>query len=340
MKGKYGSWILALLVFFLAAGLQAQVNLPAGTTNIPAQLEQQGWHPVAPGVFQRERPGQPLETIALGSEGLPRALQELRHRFLTLSDTYEKTPTPELEKALSHLKVQMGDLEKTIATLKPGAAPALPEGCNFSFGCGPNAYPLGDVQGVGADSWSYFYNDCSYQATAYADAQGSTNSGYDFQARAWTDYNVYQSAAVRTPGGPSCFSDALCYVNAPGLGLYYQNYASNSSCPVPVTPLTVNLYGPSYISVFGYECVTEYWSASASGGTPPYSYSWNYGGGGDTFSATFCGSGENYTEYFYVSVTAYDSGGQNASRSMTTTVRYQGGDICPYYRPYCDPYPY
>lgn len=341
MKGKFGSWILASLAFFLAMGLQAQVNVSAGDlANLPAQLEQQGWQQVAPGVFQRERPGQPLETIAMGSDGLPRALQELRHRFVTLAETYEKSPSPELEQALGHLKTQMEDLENTISALKPGEAPALPSGCNFYFGCGANAYQLGDIQGVGADSWSSFYNDCYYQATVYADSYGYTNGGTDFQSRYGTGDNVYRSASIRVPGGPSCFSDALCYVSSPDLGLYYQGYQSNSSCPVPVTPLRVDLWGPSYVSVFGYECVTEYWYASASGGTPPYSYSWNYGGSGDSFSFTFCGSGSTYTDYFYVSVTAADSGGQSASDSMTTTVQYQGGGICEVYRPFCDPYPY
>jgi hypothetical protein len=255
---------------------------------------------------------------------------------------HEQTPSAELEQALGHLKDQMDEVEKTITALQT-TAPAPLSGCDISFYCNANAYPLTDIQGVGADSWSYFsnYNTCPYAGMVYADARGYTNSGSDFQSRNDTGSNVSVSAWIRTPGGPSCFSDAFSYVNVPDLGLYYSCYQSNYDCPVPVPPLRVYLYGPSHIYVYGYECVTEYWSASASGGTPPYSFSWStsYGGGsGDSFSITFCGWGSNYTEYVNVSVTGYDSGGQSDSASMTTYVHYQGGDPCPMYLPICEPY--
>lgn len=341
MKRTLGSCVLASLAFFFAVGLNAQVSLPdGGFANLPAQLQQQGWHEVAPGVFQRERPGQPLETIAMGAEGLPRALQELRHQFTTLLETYDKNPTPEVEQALSHIKSQIADLEKTISGLKPGEAPEMLYGCNFSFGCSANAYPLWDIQGVGADSSAYFFNDCYYQGTAYASASGNTSGGSDFQSRFGTDTGLSSSASIRVPGGQSCSSSAFSYVYAPDAGIYYSCYQDNYNCPPP--PPHVNLYGPSYVTVLGYECVTEYWSAAASGGTPPYSYSWStsYGGGtGDTFSITFCGSGYNYTDYVYVSVTATDAASQTASNSMTTTVQYQS-DLCLLYRPIpiCEPY--
>jgi hypothetical protein len=338
MIRKIGSLVLAILALFFALDLNAQVNLLGDDlTNLPDQLQQQGWQQVAPGVFQRQRPNQPIETLAIGSDGLARAVQEVRHRLVVLRESFDKNPTADVERTLGHLKDQLAELEKTISALESNGPSQVINGCDFSFGCAANAYPLSSIQGVGANSSSYFNNNCYYSGTAYADAYGYTNSGTDFQSRFPNGSNVSASAAISVPGGPSCFSDSYSYVDVPSVGIYYSCYQSNNICPP--APLGVDLYGPSYITVFGYECVTEYWSASAHGGTPPYSFSWStsYGGGsGDSFSITFCGGGATYTEYVNVSVTAYDSGGQTATKSMTTQVRYQG-DQCQLYRPFCEP---
>lgn len=340
MTRKLGFITFASMAFVFAMGLQAQVSLSAnGFTAMTDQLVQQGWHEVAPGVLQRVRDGQPLETIAFGSDGLPRALQELRRQFVVLSEAFEKNPSADLDQTLGHLKNQMADIEKAIAEVKPGDPSAMLSGCNFSFGCTANAYPLSDTQGVGADSSAYWWNDCNYQGTAYAAAYGYTNSGIDSQQRFLTGASPSVSASIRVPGGQSCFSDASPYVYVPDLNLYYSCYQSNYSCELP---FSVTLYGPSYVSVFGSECVTEYWSASGQGGVPPYSFSWNtsYGSGsGDTFTITFCGGGGTYNEYVNVSVTGYDSASHSDTKSMTTQVHYQG-DPCLLYRPLCEPYLY
>ncbi len=321
--------VFALCTALGAPEAGAQLDLSAGESlqDLPARLVAEGWREVAPGFLQRQLPGQPTETLAFANEGLQQAVQQLRSRHGALLQTYQQKPTPEMAQALADLSAQIVEMERTLVRGQVEGLPMVTN-CDIAFGCNAAAYPLTTgSRGVGANSSSYFFNNCSYQATAYADSYGYTASGSSFQSNSQNGANVSKSASISVGGGPSCFSDAVSYVSSPGLSLYYSCYQSNSSCPL--IPPGVSISGPGALYISGYACQTAYWYANASGGTPPYSYSWTvygYGAGtGSSTSMTFCGSGSTYTDYVPVAVDLYDSASGYASNSFSTTIYYSGG---------------
>lgn len=339
MKRGFVALVLGLCALFLAdATLNAQVAIEKGNdlSILPDQLIAQGWQEVTPGLLQRQRPGQPVEILAFGPEGLTRALQEVRGRYGALLEIYKADPKPEIEQALGELQNQAIELEQTIAGLRTDSKLGSTENlCNFSFGCGADAYPLSYTQGVGAHSSAYFYNDCSYNASVYAEAYGYTNGGGtgSFQWQSDNGSNVSKSASISVGGSPTCYSSAYSYVSSSSLSLFYSCSDYNYDCPVPTTPPSVYISAPSYVYVYGYNCETVTWYAVPSGGTPSYSYSWTVGGysggTGSSTSMTYCGSGYTYNDYVNVSVTVTDSASQQASAGFWTDIYYQGS--CYYY---------
>jgi prepilin-type N-terminal cleavage/methylation domain-containing protein len=78
-----------------------------------------------------------------------------------------------------------------------------------------------------------------------------------------------------------------------------------------VQPLSVSISGPTSVNVGNAASYT----AQVTGGTSPYTYSWDNGSTGSSATYTWSSTG-TYT----VSVTVRDAAGQNASGSLTVTV--------------------
>jgi hypothetical protein len=82
-------------------------------------------------------------------------------------------------------------------------------------------------------------------------------------------------------------------------------------------PMTATIDGPS--EVYGSKCATATWTASVSGGTPAYSYSWTIDSSTTVVSTTssltrsYCG-----TRYMNVKLTVRDSASQTATATFTT----------------------
>jgi hypothetical protein len=122
---------------------------------------------------------------------------------------------------------------------------------------------------------------------------------------------------------------------------YYTEAPANYSCPPPPpSPPTVSISGPSNIYTDYYNsCATVTWTASASGGTPGYSYNWYIGstfqGSGSQLSQTYC----SYTGYVTVTAVAYDSASQSGQASFSTYFSHDpyngGGGGCDPYDCYC-----
>jgi hypothetical protein len=241
MKQRIVSLVLIVLALFSAAQLTAQVKVSeGGAEELADQLRQQGWHDVAPGVLQRQLPNQ-IETIAIGKDGLGRAIQELRQRVARAFKAYRKNPSAELKQALGNLKNRLTEMEKAAAALESEQAAAVPPppGCSYNLGCSTSAFPLADVQGVGADAAAHFGSNCGIESTVYVYTEGYTFDSQEYQNEAETTSPlrpwVSISASVRVPGAPdpACGSAAHAWVTVPSLEIQYSCFKNNTHCPPP-----------------------------------------------------------------------------------------------------------
>jgi hypothetical protein len=194
---------------------------------------------------------------------------------------------------------------------------------------------------VGATSDAYFSANCGKpghtEAYVYVRATlngtTSTHSVFD-PSDSYSGEYVSSYASWSLQGGPDCYSQASSSVNSVQLGISYSTFDENYQCPPP--PVYVTITGPTSSSITGFTCRTLTWTASASGGTPGYSYAWYrdgyYVGAGSSYSETFCGDNIAWTEYVNLSVTATDAAWNQATDTHTTTVRYYRNTTT------CDPY--
>lgn len=332
------SLVLCLSFFGTTRLSLAQVDreTPGGREPL-AKLSEEGWKPVAEGVFQRQKGGNKVESLAYGHEGLQWAVQEMEIQHAALVAQYQVNPSPKLQKAIHKLKASIDRMHASLeeGTISSPTEKVIVNGCDVSYGAHADAFPLNPGPGVGATADAYLYNNCGYSGEVYAQVNGDATTGSIHNYASQTDGpkyggNISASASVSVGGRPSCHSDAYSYTYSAGLGIYLSANDSNDTCPDP--PLSVSISGPSSTIVSGFTCKTLTWTASASGGVPSYSYQWyrdgSSVGSGSTYSETFCGDNITYTESFTLSVTATDSVGTQASASLPVTINYRRSTTC------------
>ena len=196
------------------------------------------------------------------------------------------------------------------------------------FRNGRDGERAGHVQGVGAVSDAYFNANCGAsghsEAYAYTRAtlNGVTSTHSVFSPK--DGVNIRSDASWSLQGGPDCYSQASGSVNSVSLGISYSVFDENYQCPPP--PVNVTINGPSYASIYGYDCQSLTWTASASGGTSPYSYQWYIDGypvgTGTSYSDFYCGSNYNWWQSFTVSVTVTDAASAQDSDSRPVSIDY------------------
>jgi hypothetical protein len=292
-------------------------------------LLSEGFSPVAQGVFQRDMGGNKVETAALGAEGAAWMRQEIEARLIFLSAEYVARPTPELLKVLTELQALQNSLDQDAtggsAGLFSEAAPAgdmIDSGCSVSYNANADAYPLTSSQGVGATASAAYYHSCYTGAQTYAYAYASATSGGTTTTVTQSDpdsgWNISSSATASVNGSSNCYASAQAYVYQSGYLLNFSD--THSGCPIPLPTVSVSV-SPSSVYLVGYNCQLVTWTASASGGTPGYSYYWTTSGTtGSSYSDFVCG----YNSYNYYSithnVTVTDAASLTASAGATAYV--------------------
>jgi hypothetical protein len=347
---KYKKYLFTALVLCLSLSSGTHLAFAGQSdpeTPAPDRIEKmlnEGWRPVAEGLLQRSRgENTPVESFAYGREGFIWLEQELRRQYGRMLAEYEAYPSKKLARVIERQKKEILRIQKALLNneIPDSQEKVTVNGCDVSYGAHADAYPRTDVQGVGATADSYFSANCGKaghtEAYAYVRATlngtTSTHSVFD-PSDSYSGEYVRSDASWSLQGGPDCYSQASASINSVALGISYSVFDENYQCPPP--PLKVSISGPSYDSIYGYDCHYLTWTASASGGVPPYSYQWYRNGypvgSGSSYSEYICGSNYNYWESFTISVTATDAASSQASNSLSVWIDY--------YQNYnnCDPY--
>jgi hypothetical protein len=292
------------------------------------QMYAEGWQKVQEGVLQRDAGGGQPETFTYGAEGLQWVIGSLQQQVSLLESKYNASPDEDLADLIDQLKGEILRLEGDL-----GSAPSAEsfdggalENCTVSWGGDAYAGSQSGTRGVTASSSAYFHNNCNYVgdtfAMAYAHAIDGTVETTKIQndpknGGTWIDSNASASAN----GSTGCESYSQGSVTVSALNIYYQTpFRQNFSCALPLTNSvsgTPNYYTHSYSG-----CALLTWTASASGGTPGYTYDWYIGtayqGSGSTLTLQSCYTTETVT----VRSVARDSAGQTAEASYTSYVEY------------------
>ena len=341
MKQKF-SFVSLVLCLMLFSGVRLSLAAPVeGEGYQPDSYDQmlkEGWKPVAEGVLQRDRGDGTLETFAFGSEGFTWASQQLAGQLDRMEKEYAKYPSKKLARAIAKQKAQIASVERTAQPAEKSGElsstydKVIINGCDVGYGAHVNAFPL-NGGGAGASSDAYFHNNCGLLGDTNAYAYSRATSGTTTNTQTTTDPRSNGTwfdsvASANTAGSVDCYSEASANVTSGSLGIFYSISATpNYTCSPPVPPVTVTITGPILSLVNGYACSTVQWTASVSGGTPAYNYTWyrdGYNvGTGSTYAEIFCGGNSNYTETVNLSVTVSDGISQTASDTHTTSVTYR-----------------
>ncbi|MDX1998148.1 MAG: hypothetical protein SF066_10560 [Thermoanaerobaculia bacterium] len=297
-------------------------------SELQLKLESQGWSQVSKGVFERQLGENRVERQGYGPEGYAKALSDLSRQRDLLMEHFELAPSYELAKSIEELSAMIAKLRGELSLLlQPGfeSAPQALDGPSCTSTCftaTADAYPLSTSQGVGATAEATFNSSCGIlgetMATSFARAyQGTLESTYMQSDTKPPGSSLTSRTTVQAAGGngaQSCFAQATAMVSSSQLGFVYTTFDySDGICPAP--PPTCSISGTNYVVLNEYSCSTETWFANASGGTPPYSYSW----GGTTWSETLC----PYQGQTQISLTVTDAAGQQCNTSLYVWVETQ-----------------
>lgn len=300
------------------------------------QMLQEGWTKVAEGVLQRSGSEGAVETFTYGEEGTRWTARRLEARLAFLRDEHASHPSEELAGILQSLETA---LIETDENLKNGTAqaevvsPDEMDNCTISYWATAVAKERtgSTAPGTEANATAYFHSNCGHLGNSYAYAYARATAGTVTTTKTQEDpkYNgswVDSAASATAPGNLDCYSEAYGRTWSPGLNINYEVSQTNYACPDAPAPLTVSISGPTDVWLSdSYPCETVTWTASASGGTPGYTYQWYLGtsttvvGTGSSFSKQYCYANERVD----VTAKATDSAAVTAQATFTTWIYYE-----------------
>jgi len=160
--------------------------------------------------------------------------------------------------------------------------------------------------------------------TASASSTGGKHSGFTYRWYIGTGTTIQSSTSTLTQRYCSTTTVTVKVVARASDG--HTSEATKTSTITP--PLATTISGPTDVYLDYYtQCKNVTWTASATGGSSGYTYSWYIG-------TTVVGSGTSYTKYYCttnqnvtVKVVAKDSAGTTAQDTHSTTI-YYNSDPC------------
>ena len=303
--------------------------------DVIASMLRQGWKIKQDGVLQRDRGPHQTETFVFGSAGFTWKLQDLQKQLANLRQAYAANPRPSLRKVILGHRKEIASTQKMIdlARTEEGSGKAFfgKTNCAINFGYSANASYLTSQQGVTAGASANFSSNCytPFTAEVYATSYSwATVNGAPIQKDMFdgprSGSNVSASVSTTQTGLAACQSYGYASMTMNGdsySGSWSYSYvtdASNFVCP-DVTPVPTITGANSILATSG--CVTTTWTASATGGTSPYTYQWTWNGAnvgtGATYSRSTC-PGSSYSKTTNtLGVTATDSASRTGSTSIS-----------------------
>lgn len=306
-----------------------------------SQLQAEGWKIVKNGVLQRELVPGRVESFVFGPEGFTWKLQDLRQQLQKVQRELQVRPTPELQKAVDGFRKEIASTRRMIQLARTaedqGETSIDKVSCSLSFSYAATATYGTSVQGTSGTASASFTGSCGFTGEVYATAYSKVTVAGAPTTKTVTDgprsgANVSASASASLNGGSPCESTAYASMTSSSLNpSSYTISASNSVCPAVAT-LTASINGPTYVGAD--VCTTTTWTASVTGGTSPFSYSWTWNGTAvgtaSSYSRTTC-PGVAYSDTFNtLGLTVTDSTSHSASSSKTVEVEKfgSGGGGC------------
>jgi hypothetical protein len=290
---------------------------------------------VAAGALQRRSAGGRVETLTYGEEGLQWEARQLEARALSLQRELDSHPSPKLAGILQRLDDEIARMNRSLGTRSTEfmAGSETLSACNPILAAHAAADPQTGSQapGVAANADASFHNDCAELGNTYAYAYARARTGTVTVTRITEDPKyggtLLDSAAHESAGGSlDCYSEAYARAWSEDLALSYEVSDTNYLC---TNPLAVTINGPAHLP-YNFSCQSIGWTASASGGAPPYTYDWYvetyFQTTGSSYTRKFCGNAP-----IHLKVTAHDSAGQSADGFFTTDFESQCDPT------FCDP---
>jgi hypothetical protein len=332
-------FVCLLLCLSLVVSAYPSLAQDKGSSNDQiVQLQREGWRIVQDGVLQRDRGANQVETYVFGAPGFVWKLQDLQNQLRNLRAAFLADPTPELRKAIQNHRQEIANTQKLIALAQAdenaGGVPPLGKvSCSINFTYNASAAGLTTAQGVTGSASATFTGNCGFTGEVYAYSYSTAVVSGGSTTQTLTDgprsgASVSASAYTSQTGAPTCTSYGYASMTSSGLSpSSYTISATNSSCPTVVTNPVPTISGTTYVDA-SVACTTATWTASATGGTSPYTYVWTWNGATvsttSSYSRTVCPGGIGSDTTNTLGLTATDSASRTGSTSLSVEV-YKGG---------------
>jgi hypothetical protein len=260
MKGKLGlAFTLLVLIFGSSSPGLAEVS----SQDLFDRLEEDGWTEISPGVMQRTREDNKVETLGFGAEGLRFQLETMKEHLAFLRTEYARQPSRELRRALRAHRAEVlrieavareaeadGRLGFSTEALEAGAP-----GCLVNYDVSVEAFPISQG-GAGARASAYFKGDCGQEGDVYAMTSATATAADNTVTirslndpttapeppRIGSNVRAVSSVGVSVNGVKACYSKAEALSRNYDLEVFYSLFTENYVCtgPAEIRPFAVD----------------------------------------------------------------------------------------------------
>jgi hypothetical protein len=270
-------------------------------------------------------------------------IEGMKKDLAFFKESLRRNPDHQVRQTVQAYRAEIKRLTKNLALMEEADEIVSKAGidCTIQYGAHVDAFSLTTSPGVGASADSYFNNNCTQHnqqgevwVTTTSEARNATGTftrsiktdPLAGVSAPYIDFNVRAASSTSVTGVTECLSHAYASMTSYDIGVVYEQRAENRLCP---NSMSVSITGTASTFILGTNCKTLTWTASVSGGTPAYTYSWTRDGyaagtNSSSYSQMFCGSNSSWDQNVYIGLTVRDATNQSRSANYTTTIHYSG----------------
>src|SRR5690349_1974509 len=123
MKWKLSVGCLLLAIFVLGNPAFAGPGGRQKPGDALDKMIREGWKPVAPGVMQRHKGPNRVETFAIGPQGMRWALRQMKARLRVLENEYQAYPSGDLLRTIGSLRKEVAKFKHDVEAVETGDEP-------------------------------------------------------------------------------------------------------------------------------------------------------------------------------------------------------------------------